>query len=174
MIKYFVSAALALALALPTATAIAGSSDKTLRFIALGDLRVLDPIWTTATITRNYGYMVYDTLFSLDRSFRPQPQMVDTWRVSDDRLTYTFALRDELKFHDGEPVKSADCVASLARWSKRDVLGQMLAAVIAEYQIADDKNFSIVLKKTLSAAARSARQTRCQRALHHAGASGKD
>src|ERR1700749_3660314 len=84
---------------------------KTLRFIPQADLRSIDPIWTTAYVTRNFGYLVYDTLFALDKDFKPQPQMVDHWTVSADKLTYTFALRDGLKGHDGQPVRAADCVA---------------------------------------------------------------
>ncbi len=138
---------LACALSLPTGAAMSASPGSTLRFIAQADLRVLDPIWTTATITRNYGYMVYDTLFAMDSHFKPQPQMVDHWSVSSDKLTYTLTLRDSLKFTDGQPVKSTDCIASLKRWSKRDALGQTVASVIAEYRAVDDKTFSIILKK---------------------------
>lgn len=145
--KNIAAMVLALAVALAAGIAVAAAPDKTLRFIPLGDLRSLDPIWTTSPVTRNYGYMVYDTLFSLDSRLEPQPQMVDRWKVSDDRLTYTFTLRDGLKFSDGQPVKSADCIASLERWSRRDALGQSLAAVVAEYRTIDDKTFSIVLKK---------------------------
>src|SRR6202795_5185743 len=97
----------ALAFALAPATGVA---DTTLRFIPQADLRSLDPIWTTAYITRNFGYMVYDTLFALDKGLKPQPQMVDSWKVSDDKLAYTFTLRDALKWHDGSPVRAADCV----------------------------------------------------------------
>src|SRR5690242_1941471 len=125
----------------------AQSTGKTIKFIPEADLRSLDPIWTTAYITRNHGYMVYDTLFALDENFKPQPQMVDKWTVSEDKLTYTFTLRDKLKFHDGEPVRSADCIASLARWMKRDALGQALAQSVGEMKAADDRSFSIVLKK---------------------------
>jgi peptide/nickel transport system substrate-binding protein len=107
--------------------ASAESTGKTIKFIPEADLRSLDPIWTTAYITRNHGYMVYDTLFALDEHLKPQPQMVDTWKLSDDKLTYTFTLRDGLKFHDGTPVRSTDCIASLARWMKRDGLGQAMA-----------------------------------------------
>ena len=97
---------------------------KTLRFIAQSDLRVLDPIWTTAGITRNHGYMVYDTPFALDAKFKPQPQMVGDYSISPDKLLYSFILRDGLKFHDGQPVRGADCTASLKRWMARDALGQ--------------------------------------------------
>src|SRR2546427_4305260 len=73
----------------------------TLTIIPHADLKNTDPIWTTAYITRNHGYMIYDTLFSLDDKFQPQPQMVDTWNVSADGLKYTFILRAGLKWHDG-------------------------------------------------------------------------
>jgi peptide/nickel transport system substrate-binding protein len=141
------AAAMAVAAGLLAPAAFAQSSGKTLRFIPEADLRSLDPIWTTAYITRNHGYMVYDTLFAIDEHFKPQPQMVDAWTVSDDKLTYAFTLRNKLKFHDGTPVRSADCIASLQRWMKRDGLGQVLAEQVGNMSAADDKTFSVVLKK---------------------------
>jgi len=108
---------------------------------------VLDPIWTTAYVTRNHGYMVFDTLFALDSKFQPHPQMVGQFEVSPDKLNYNFALREGLKFHDGQPVRGADCVASLKRWMARDALGQTLATMIGEMKGGDDKNFSIHLKE---------------------------
>src|SRR5262245_32244303 len=92
------------------------SRARTVRAVMHADLRVLDPIWTTANITAYHGAMIYDTLFGLDGSFSPQPQMVSRWGVSDDKLTYTFELRDGLKFSDGQAVTAADCVASVRRW----------------------------------------------------------
>src|SRR5260221_10476773 len=144
-----VAAAVALAALVAAPAAHAQSSGKTIKFIPEADLRSLDPIWTTAYITRNHGYMVYDTLFALDEHFKPQPQMVDTWKVSDDKLTYTFTLRDKLKFHDRQPVRSADCIASLERWMKRHALGQALAQSVGAMKAQDDKTFSIVLTKPL-------------------------
>src|SRR6516165_7570478 len=105
---------------------------KTLRFIMRNDLRVLDPMWTTAYVTRNHAYMVFDTLFALDSTFQPHPQMVGDYSISPNNLVYRFTLRDGLKFHDGEPVRGADCVASLTRWMARDSLGQSLATNIDE------------------------------------------
>jgi peptide/nickel transport system substrate-binding protein len=136
-----------LAMAMIAPAAHAQSAGKTVKFIPEADLRSLDPIWTTAYITRNHGYMVYDTLFALDEHLKPQPQMVESWTVSEDKLTYSFTLRDKLKFHDGAPVRSADCIASLERWMKRDALGQALAQAVGEMKAADDKSFSIILKK---------------------------
>jgi peptide/nickel transport system substrate-binding protein len=136
--------AVALGLALGASPA---SAQKVLKFIPQADLRILDPIATTAYITRNHGYMVYDTLFATDAKFQIQPQMVDKWEISSDKLTYTFTLRDGLKFHDGQPVRSADCIASLARWGKRDALGQKLAEATESWSAVNDKTFKLKLKK---------------------------
>ena len=118
-----------------------------LKFVPKADLRILDPITTTAYITRNHGYMIYDTLFATDAKFQVQPQMVDKYELSSDKLTYTFTLRDGLKFHDGQPVRSADCIASIDRWSKRDALGQKMAEVTESWKAVDDKTFTLKLKK---------------------------
>jgi peptide/nickel transport system substrate-binding protein len=128
-------------------TGASAEDGKVLRFIPQADLRILDPIWTTAYITRNHGYMVYDTLFGTDAQFKPQPEMVDRWEVSPDKLVYTFTLRDQLKFSDGQPVRSADCVASLARWMERDGVGQMLARALDTMSPLDEKSFKIALKR---------------------------
>src|ERR1700730_17547273 len=119
----------------------AQSTAKTLRFIPQADLRSIDPIWTTAYVTRNFGYLVFDTLFALDKDFKPQPQMVDKWTVSDDKLVYNFTLRPGLKWHDGAKVTAADCVASIRRWGARDPFGQKLMDAVAEMRPADDKTF---------------------------------
>ncbi len=107
-------------------------SADTLRVVMHSALRVLDPIMTTAYMSRNHGYMIYDTLFALDASMTPQPQMVDSWTVSDDGLVYRFTLRDGLMFHDGAPVTGDDVAASIRRWGERDAMGQLLMRYVAE------------------------------------------
>src|SRR5207249_11215088 len=110
------------------------------------DLKILDPIWTTAYITRDHGYMVYDTLFANDATLQPRPQMVDKYTVSRDRMKWSFTLRSGLQFHDGAPVTAEDCVASLLRWGKRDALGRMLLAATGKLQATDAKTFVLELK----------------------------
>jgi peptide/nickel transport system substrate-binding protein len=106
------------------APSVRAQKDKQiLRFGAEADLRILDPVWTTAYITRNHGYLVYDTLFGTDEMLRIKPQMVDRTVVSSDGLKYAFRLREGLRWHDGKPVLSEDCVESLKRWGKKDRLG---------------------------------------------------
>jgi peptide/nickel transport system substrate-binding protein len=120
---------------------------KTLRVVMQSDLKILDPVWTTAYIVRNHGFLIYDQLFALDEKLKPQPQMVDTWKTSADQLTWTFTLRDELKWHDGAPVTSADVISSIKRWTDKDVVGGVLAKFIREMKATDDKTFEIALKE---------------------------
>src|SRR6201986_2651871 len=82
---------------------------QTLQAVMHSDVKSLDPIWTTAYIQRNFGYMVWDTLFAMDEKFDVKPQMVDKYDVSADQLTWTFTLRDGLVWADGKPVTSEDC-----------------------------------------------------------------
>jgi len=144
------AAAAALAASVPQGSAHAADDKKTLRFIAQSDLRVLDPVWTTAYITRNHAYCVFDTLFAIDAEFVPHPQMVGDYSVSADKLTYQFKLRDGLGFHDGSPVRGADCVASVKRWMARDGHGQAIATVLDEMKPDGDKGFTIKLKEPFS------------------------
>ena len=120
------------ALACLALLAAAPAGAQTLKMVAHSDLKVLDPIWTTAYITRNHGYLIYDTLFAKDEQLRIRPQMVDKYDVSPDKLTWTFTLRDGLEWHDGLPVTSEDCIASIKRWGARDALGQQLMASVTE------------------------------------------
>src|SRR5918992_4508073 len=124
---------------------IADAGAQTIRVVPQADLQNLDPIWTTAIITKYHGYMVYDTLFAMDENLIPQPQMVENYEVSDDDLTYTFTLRDGLKWHDGNPVTAEDCVASIERWAERDASGQMLMERTKALRVIDEKTFELEL-----------------------------
>ncbi|THF62233.1 ABC transporter substrate-binding protein [Pseudothauera rhizosphaerae] len=118
----------------------------TIHMIPQGDLKILDPIQNPSYITRNHGYMIYDTLFSQNAKGEVKPQMVDTWKVSADQKTWTFTLRSGLKWSDGTPVTAADCVASLKRWGAKDVSGRLLFAAVGEIKAIDAASFAIVLK----------------------------
>src|SRR5450432_4748772 len=135
--------ALALWAGLATPALAAG---KTITAVMHSDLRIIDPGFTTAYITRDHGYMVFDTLLAQDSSFKIQPQMADS-KVSDDKLTYTFTLRDGLKWHDGTPVTAEDCVASLKRWGKADGMGQKLMDFTASLEATDAKTITLKLKE---------------------------
>ncbi len=125
--------------------AFAANPAKTIRFVPQADLSSIDPVWTTATVAFNHGMMVYDSLYGIDASLTPKPQMVQGHEISDDKLTWTFTLRDGLLFHDNEPVRSIDCVASIKRWGARKGFGQKLLSLTDEIKPLDDKRFQIKL-----------------------------
>ena len=119
----------------------------TLRFVPQSNLTSLDPIWTTATVTGNHGYYVYDTLYSADSKLRAQPQMAEGHEVSADGRVWRIRLRDGLRFHDGTPVRSVDCTASLQRWAVREPVGQLLARVVETWGAADDRTLELRLTR---------------------------
>ena len=130
----------------PIAMAPAGA--QTLKAVMHSDVKIIDPIWTTAYISRNVGYMIYDTLFALDAKNDVKPQMVDKVDISADKLTYTMTLRDGLLWHDGQPVTAEDCVQSLKRWSAKDSLGQkVFTGFVSEISSPDAKTIVIKLKE---------------------------
>ncbi len=134
------------ATAVPNRFAIAAPErSRTLRIVPQAGLTSLDPIWTTALVTANHGYNVYDTLFATDSKLRPRPQMADGYTVSDDGRTWLIRLREGLRFHDGEPVRAQDAAASIARWAKRDTYGLTLDKFVDSYGVADDRTVSIKL-----------------------------
>ncbi|MBN9443711.1 ABC transporter substrate-binding protein [Bosea sp. (in: a-proteobacteria)] len=121
-------------------------AETVLNAVMQAPLRTLDPILSTAQIVRTHGFMVFDTLLGMDAKYNPQPQMAD-YAVSPDKLTYTFTLRDGLKWHDGTPVKAEDCVASLKRWAANDGAGRTMMTYVASIEATSDKVLVIKLSK---------------------------
>jgi len=131
----------------PGAPALAQSDrSRVVRFVPQANLTSLDPIWTTAAVTENHGWAIFDTLFGMTDDMKAQPQMAEGHSVSDDGRTWLIRLREGLRWHDGGPVRAQDCAASLARWSRRDTFGQSLGAVVDAWEAADDRTIRIRLK----------------------------
>lgn len=130
-------------------------SAQTINAVMHSSVRVLDPVMTTAHITRNHGYMIYDTLLATDAKNEIKPQMVEKWDVSADGKSYTFTLRAGLKWHDGLPVKAEDCVASIKRWAEQDKMGQMMTRQMTEMKVIDDNSFVMTFKEPTDFALRA-------------------
>jgi peptide/nickel transport system substrate-binding protein len=123
----------AAATALSRRAAVAKTNARVLRYVPQADLTVIDPVLTTAYITRYHATMVWDQLYGIDSTLQPRPQMVEGQSTEDDGRLWTFTLRDNLRFTDGEPVRGRDCVASIKRWAARDPMGQALLARVADH-----------------------------------------
>jgi len=137
----------ALASALPLPRIATAQPAKVLRFVPGADLSTMDPIWSTSFLVRTASLMVYDTLYGIDHSFTPKPQMVEGHEASADAKTWTFRLREKLRFHDGEPVRAADVVASLTRWMARDGMGGRIKDRLDALEALDDRTFRIRLNR---------------------------
>jgi len=122
-------------------------AQKTIVIVPHSNLAILDPVWTTAYMSRNHGYMIYDTLFGTDDKNQIRPQMVESWTVSPDQRLWTFKLRSGLEFHDGKPVTGEDVIASLARWGKRDAMGVALMTFVERMDAPAPNTFRIFLRE---------------------------
>ncbi len=118
-----------------------------LRFVPHADLQAIDPLGSTANIIKMHGFMVYDTLFGLDEKLEPRPQMVESYTVSPDRLTWRFVLRAGMTFHDATQVTAEDCVASIRRWGKRDAAGQLMMRMTKDIVALDARTFELQLSQ---------------------------
>ncbi|MFN3974146.1 MAG: ABC transporter substrate-binding protein [Dehalococcoidia bacterium] len=120
----------------------------TLRFIPHASLASIDPMWTTAAVTgKDFANFVYEGLFALDASFTPQPSLLEAWRVEPNGLTWTFTLRPNLTFHNGDPVRPQDVIESLKRWSSQDAWGREMWNNITRIDTIDQRTFAFVLKE---------------------------
>ncbi len=146
----FLKSGLAGAAALAAPGIVRAETETTINFTPHADLASLDPVWTTADITRNFSLAVYDTLYGFDADFAVQRQMADGETTSADGKEVTIKLRDGLKFHDGTPVLAKDCVATIQRFGKRDPMGQALMARTDEVSAPDDKTIKFRLKAPFS------------------------
>jgi len=123
-----------------------GQGARVLRFVPQANLASLDPVTTTAYVTRNHGFMIYDTLYGMNAQLEPVPQMAEGHELDFGGRRTVIFLRPGLKFHDGEPVRARDVVASLQRWAVRNPLGQLLGNVLSSITALDDQRVQIVLR----------------------------
>ncbi len=143
--RTFLAATASAALASPALAQT--EQQRVLKFVPYADLAILDPIWTTADIVRDHGYMVYDTLYGTDGKLSPRPQLAEGHLFEQDGRSCTISLRAGIRFHDGEPIRAQDCVASLRRWMAVAPMGQTLAAALDEMVAVDDRRLRFRLKR---------------------------
>ena len=146
--RAFLLSTMAASLATAFPAVLRAQTGKTIfRWVPSADLSLLDPTFTTAAITQTHAQLVFDTLYGLDADYLPHPQMASGHVTENDGLLWKITLRDGLTFHDGSPVRAADVVASLNRWSKRDLMGRSLMQATDTLTALDDKTIQFTLKK---------------------------
>lgn len=145
--RSFMAASATFALGRAGSATAATSNRNILRVVPQAEPQSFDPVFAQVNNVTMHGAMVYDQLFGWDDKMNVQPQMVDDWKLSDDRLLYTFTLRSGLEFHDGTNVTTRDVIASLKRMFVRDTQNQILASLIVDYGRVDDRTFTLKLKQ---------------------------
>src|SRR6202048_121519 len=145
--RELLKSAVAGAAALAAPAIVRAENQTTVTFVPPADLASLDPVWTTADITRNFSLAVYDTLYGYNAEFRAQPQMVEGHTTEDGGKQWDLTLRQALKFHDGAPVLARDCVTTIRRWAKRYPMGQALMARTGELSAISDRVIRFRLKR---------------------------
>lgn len=68
----------------------------------------LNPAITTSGAVHTASELMYNGLVGLSPSLEPEPELAESWEITDDGATYTFTLRDDVVWHDGEAFTSAD------------------------------------------------------------------
>ena len=127
---------------------VRAASTTTLRFIPVIDLAFVDPIYaSSAQVSRNHGFMVFDTLYGMNSKLEVSPQMVEGHTTDSDGLLWNLTLREGLLWHDGEKVLARDCVASIRRWARKDAFGDALIQATDELSAPDDRTIRFRLKR---------------------------
>jgi peptide/nickel transport system substrate-binding protein len=111
---------------------------------AIGEPQTLDMHQTTAGITAEIGYCMYETLFAYDHEYQPVPMLAESYDVSDDGTVHTIKLRQGVPFHNGEEMTSADVVASIERWAQISGVGKLLMESTESLSAPDDYTVEIV------------------------------
>jgi len=135
------------AAALAAPRIVGANSPQVLRFVPRWGLAQLDPVVTTDAMTRQFGVIVFESLYSVDQMLNSRPQMVEGHLIEDGGKRWTMRLREGLRFHDGEPVLARDCVASIKRWLARDLLARSLQPRLDAIEELDDRTLVFRLNR---------------------------
>jgi peptide/nickel transport system substrate-binding protein len=145
--RRFLAGAAAVAAGPTLARPALGGTSKTLVFVPTTNPPTYDPVFNPAQATRTLGLMVYETLYTRDRTLHPHLHMLDGHQVDDDGKRWTMTLRAGQTFHDGTPVLARDCVASIRRWMVRDPVGGSIRERLDALEAPNDRTIVWRLKK---------------------------
>ena len=112
---------------------------------------LVDADWLASLIT---DHRVYEALIRLNVMNAPKyeymPELAERWDLSEDKKTYTFHLRQGVKFHDGTPFTARDCIATFDKIRDQTTKAAHIRALLEElasYSAPDDFTFVMVWKK---------------------------
>ncbi|PZG40057.1 peptide/nickel transporter substrate-binding protein [Spongiactinospora gelatinilytica] len=106
----------------------------------------LDSVVNGNVGTTYVSHQIFEQLVTIDANYRPQPVLAESYEKSDDGLTYTFKLREGVRFSDGSPLAASDAVASLNYWVKDGSYAAALKPVLKDVTAPDDTTVVVTLK----------------------------
>ena len=118
-----------------------------LRVAIIGEPPAFDPTFTTATVTQNTTWHVFESLFYPDANFAPQPMLLESFEVEENGAVFVFHIRENVPFHNGEMVAADDVIASLQRYAELSGRGRTLFERVESLE-ADDE---LTVRMTFSA-----------------------
>jgi peptide/nickel transport system substrate-binding protein len=118
-----------------------------LKAAMIGEPPTLDTHTTTATISYQIAWHVFETLYTYDRQYLPIPHLAEGHTVADGGRRYTITLRRGVKFHNGTDLTAADAAASIARWGRLHVTGKTMFKTIEAVEPRDATTLVIHLKE---------------------------
>jgi peptide/nickel transport system substrate-binding protein len=122
-----------------------------LKAAMIGEPPSLDLHATTAVITQQITWHIYESLYTSDKNFNPVPLLAEGHVVADGGRTYTIRLRAGVKFHNGKELTAADAVASLTRWGRTSGHGKALWKNVEAIEAKDPRTVVIYLKEPVAA-----------------------
>ncbi|MCG3421204.1 ABC transporter substrate-binding protein [Oceanobacillus jordanicus] len=111
------------------------------------DPDTLDWMSTGATATRDVGWHIFETLFTLDKDYQIKPMIAEDYKVSDDQKVYSITIREGVNFHDNSAVTAEDVVASIERWRKVSSVGTIANDYIEAVEAVDELTVEITLNE---------------------------
>jgi peptide/nickel transport system substrate-binding protein len=117
----------------------------------IGEPPSLDLHWTTATITQQITWHIYEGLFTYDRQYNPIPMLAESHTAAPDGRRHTIKLRRGVKFHNGKEMTSADVVLSLQRWGRLATPGKAVFKFVEAVQASGPYEIVIHMKEPVTA-----------------------
>lgn len=130
------------------APSIARAAGDTLVFSPVTDLTGLDPFFSATDMTTHHVGLVFETLYAMDETLTPRPHLVEGTAIEDDGKRWRITLREGIRFHDGEPLRAQDAVASIQAWIRTgDAFARKIASVTDSLEATSDRELQFRLKK---------------------------
>jgi peptide/nickel transport system substrate-binding protein len=122
------------------------TTGKTLSISLNADPPKLDPAYSSALVDRMVFQSIFDKLVDLDKNGNIVPMLAEKWEISDDKKTYTFKLRQGVKFHDGTDFNAEAVKFNFERNMAKDSLRRNELNAVEKVTVVDPYTVKVELK----------------------------